>query len=70
MQVNDLLRMELMAKCLGKWPVFLVKEIPCSPSSSNFTIAAFCAFKNFGTGLEGTCNTEFIRAAQVCNLRN
>ena len=31
MQVNDLLRMELMAECLGKQPAFLVQE---SPSSS------------------------------------
>jgi len=34
MLVNDLLRMELMAKCLGKRPAFLVQERPWSPSSS------------------------------------
>jgi len=34
MQVNDLLRMELIAECLGKWPAFLVQKRPWSPSSS------------------------------------
>ena len=34
MRVNDLLRMELMAECLGKRPGFLVQERPWSPSSS------------------------------------
>jgi len=34
MQVNDLLRMELMAECLRKRPVFLVQQRPWSPSSS------------------------------------
>ena len=34
MRVNDLLRMELMAECLGKRPAFLVQERPWSPSSS------------------------------------
>ena len=34
MRVNDLFGMELMAERLGKWPAFLVQEIPCSPSSS------------------------------------
>jgi len=34
MRVNDLLRMELMAECLGKRPAFLVQESPWSPSSS------------------------------------
>jgi len=29
--VNDLLRMELMAECLGKLPAFLVQEGPCNP---------------------------------------
>jgi len=28
MQVNDLFRMELMAKCLGKQPAFLMQEFP------------------------------------------
>ena len=32
--VNDLLRIELMAECLGKLPAFLVQERPCNPSSS------------------------------------
>ena len=32
--VNGLLRMELMAECLGKRPAFLVQERPWSPSSS------------------------------------
>jgi len=34
MRVNDLLRVEFMAECLGKWPVFLIQERPWSPSSS------------------------------------
>jgi len=34
MRVNDLLRIELMAECLRKRPVFLVQERPWSPSSS------------------------------------
>jgi len=34
MRVNDLLRMELMAECLGKRPAFLVQERAWSPSSS------------------------------------
>jgi len=34
MRVNDLLRMELMAECLGKRPALLVQEKPWSPSSS------------------------------------
>jgi len=34
MQVNDLLRIELVAKCLGKQPTFLVQEKPLCPSSS------------------------------------
>jgi len=34
MRVNDLLRMDLMAKCLGKRPAFLVQGRPWSPSSS------------------------------------
>jgi len=54
-----------MAKCLGKRPAFLVQERPWSPSSTNFAAAAFCAMKDFGTGLEGNCNTELIRAEQV-----
>jgi len=33
MWVNDLLRMELMAECLGKQTAFLVQERPWSPSS-------------------------------------
>jgi len=28
----------------------------------NFAAAAFCAFKDFGTGSEGDCNSELIRA--------
>jgi len=36
MWVNDLLRMEMMAECLGKRPAFLVQEKPWSPSSSTF----------------------------------
>jgi len=38
MRVNDLLRMELMAECLGKRPAFLVQERPWSPSSSSTTL--------------------------------
>ena len=34
MQVNELLRMDLMAECLRKLPAFLVQEWPWSPSSS------------------------------------
>jgi len=34
MRVNDRLRMEFMAECLGKRPVFLVQERPWSPSLS------------------------------------
>jgi len=34
MRVNEILRMELMAECLGKRPAFLVQERPWSPSSS------------------------------------
>ena len=34
MRVNDLLRMELMAECLGKQPTFLVQAKPWSLSSS------------------------------------
>ena len=34
MRVNDRLRMELMAECLGKRPAFLMKERPVSPSLS------------------------------------
>ena len=33
MWVNDLLRMELMAECLGKRSAFLVQERPWSPST-------------------------------------
>ena len=36
MRVNDLLRMELMAECRGKWPAFLVQDRPWSPSSTIF----------------------------------
>jgi len=35
-----------------------------------FAVAAFCAFEDFGTGLEGDCNTEFIRAEQISNIGN
>ena len=34
LQVNDLLRMEMMAKCVGKRPALLVQERPWSSSSS------------------------------------
>ena len=34
MRVDDLLRIELMAECLGKQPAFLVQERPWSPSST------------------------------------
>ena len=34
MRVNDLLRMELIAECLGKRPAFLVQKRPWRPSSS------------------------------------
>jgi len=37
---------------------------------NNFATAAFCAFKDFGTGLEGSCNTELIRPEQVSNISN
>ena len=35
---------------------------------NNFAIAAFCDFKDFGTGLEGNCNTELIRPKQISNI--
>jgi len=38
MWVNDLLRIELMAECLGKRPAFLVQERPWSPSSSTILL--------------------------------
>ena len=38
MRVNDFLRMELMAECLGKRPAFLVQERPWSPSSSTILL--------------------------------
>ena len=59
MRVNDLLRMELMAECLGKRPAFLVQERPWSPSSSDF-----------GTSSKGDCNTELIGIEQVSNNGN
>jgi len=34
---------------------------------NNFPIAAFRAFKNFGSNLEGNFNTEFVRPKQVSN---
>jgi len=34
---------------------------------NNFAAAAFCAFKDFGTSLEGNCNMELIRTEQVSN---
>ena len=34
MRVNDLLRMEFLAECLGKRPAFLVQDKPFEPSSS------------------------------------
>jgi len=70
MWVNNLLRMELMAECLGKRPAFLVQERPWSPSSSTTAAAAFCAFKDFGTSSEGDCDTELIRTEQVSNTGN
>ena len=36
----------------------------------DFAAAAFCAFENFGTGSEGSCNTELISAEQVSNAGN
>jgi len=35
---------------------------------NNFAAAAFCAFKDFGTGSEGDYNTELIRAKKVSNV--
>jgi len=35
-----------------------------------FAAAASCAFENFGTGSEGSCNTELISAEQVSNAGN
>ena len=37
---------------------------------NNFAAAAFHAFKDFGTSLEGDCNTELIRTEQVSNADN
>ena len=37
---------------------------------NNFAAAAFCAFKDFGTSLEGNCNTKLIRTEQVSNTGN
>jgi len=36
---------------------------------NGFTIAAFCAFKNFETGSEGSCNTELVRTEHISNVR-
>jgi len=35
---------------------------------NKFAAAAFCTFKDFGTGSEGDCKTELIRAEQVSNV--
>jgi len=35
---------------------------------NNFAAAAKCAFKDFGTVLEGYCNAELIGAEQVSNI--
>ena len=70
MRVCDILRMELMAECLGKQPVFLVQERPWSPSSSTILLQWYFVL-DFGTSLEGICNTEeLIRAEQVSNIGN
>jgi len=37
---------------------------------NNFVTAAFCAFKDFGAGLEADYNTELIRTEQVSNIGN
>jgi len=41
MQVNDLLRMELMVECLGEWPAFLVQERPWSVACQRFLMGGF-----------------------------
>jgi len=36
---------------------------------NKFAIAAFCAFKDFGTDSEGDCNLELIRFFFNCGLQ-
>jgi len=58
MQVNDLLRMELMAEMYREAAcIFGTAEAMEPRLINNFAAAVFCAFKDFGTGSEGDCNT-------------
>ena len=70
MRVNDPLRKELMAECLGSGLHFSTGEAMVTQLINNFVAAAFCAFKDFDTSSEGDCNTELIRAEQVSNVGN
>ena len=72
MRVCDILRMELMAECLGKQPVFLVQERPWGPSSSTTLLQWYFVLQKFWHQfLEGIYNTEeLIRAEQVSNIGN
>jgi len=64
MQVNDRLRMEFMAECLGKRPAFLInagEAVKPWPVNKLPTVA-FPAFENIGTSSQGNCNSKLIRA--------
>jgi len=55
----------------GETACVFSEEEPMQPQLiNNFAIAAFCAFRNFGTRSEDICNTELIRAEQVSNVAN
>jgi len=72
-QVNDFLRMELMAGWLGNQPVFLMQERPWSPSQSasiNLPHQHSVLSKILAPVLEGNCNTELIRVQQVSHTSN
>jgi len=64
MRVNDPLRMELIDKCLWKWPTFFLNagEAMKPQPINKLTTVAFRAFKIFGTSSEGNCNLELISA--------
>jgi len=70
MRVNDLLRLELMAECLGKRRAFLLQERPWSPSSKtilpqrHFVLSKILAPVRRAIAIR---HTELIRTEQISN---
>jgi len=71
MQINDLLRMELRAECLGRCLAFLMHESSRSPSISNLPQQHFLCFQGFWCRFGGKLQyMELIRTEQVSNVIN